>query len=225
MMDESDLDALPSFDLIDDGFCYFADRIYAPIEHFVETVDLANILFDQLSPANLLRFARCSRAVYHQVLSYIEHAFNIESLLSRFFSDPTSFRTLQARTHTLISGSTALQFFDRSHYAGSDLDLYTPINQHLEVGHWLIREGYVYKPGKRQLPSFEEAASHINDKTGFFQYNCWRGVSGIFDFFLTFPDGTEKKVQLIICTLCPMEVILTFHSSKQLILPFVTLRI
>jgi hypothetical protein len=223
-MDESDLDTRLSFGPIDDGFCRSTSRIYAPIEHFVDIVDLANILFDQLSPANLLRFARCSRAIYHQVLSYIEHTFNIESLLSRFFSDPTSFRTLQARTHTLISGSTALQFFDRSHYVGSDLDLYTPVNHHLEVGHWLIREGYTYKPGKRQLPSFEAASLQINDKTGFFQYNCWRGVSGIFDFFLTFPDGIEKKVQLIVSTLCPMEVILSFHSSKQLVLPFAILR-
>lgn len=43
-------------------------------------------------------------------------AFDINRCLSRFFTSPSAFRSLQARTGTLISGSIALQFLDRVRY-------------------------------------------------------------------------------------------------------------
>ena len=42
----------------------------------------------------------------------------------RYFADPAAFRELQLRTGLIISGSTALQFLDRTTYEGADLDIY-----------------------------------------------------------------------------------------------------
>jgi hypothetical protein len=61
------------------------------------------------------------------VKDYFARAFNIEKRLSRYFDDPKSFRKLQAETLTVISGSTALQFFQRNFYPESDLDLYVHV--------------------------------------------------------------------------------------------------
>ena len=58
-------------------------------------------------------------------------------LLSRYFHHPETFRHLQATTGTVISGSSALQFFDRSYYAKSDLDLYVPLAWRAKVGQYL----------------------------------------------------------------------------------------
>lgn len=189
------------------------------IETFFSIAELAEIVFEDLSPATLFRLARCSRKLYHAVLSYVDYAFDIDARLGLFFSNPTSFRTLQARTNTLISGSAALQFFDRSYYEGSDLDLYTPIEHHLEVGDWLIREGYTFRPGKWQPASFKQAALKIVDKVAPSRRTYrWKGIAGVFDFVRESKSGREDKVQVVVALRgqSPMEVVLGFHSSESM---------
>ncbi|KAG8819209.1 hypothetical protein FRC19_010028, partial [Serendipita sp. 401] len=63
------------------------------------------------------------------------------------------FRSIQAETGTLISGSQALQFFDRAHYLDSDLDLYVSCRHTLTVGLFLLSIGYRFEPTARQLAS------------------------------------------------------------------------
>ena len=52
------------------------------------------------------------------------HKYIINNHLSRFFPDPIVFRSLQARTANLVSGSNALQFSDRTSYEEADTDVY-----------------------------------------------------------------------------------------------------
>ncbi|PCH44988.1 hypothetical protein WOLCODRAFT_91093 [Wolfiporia cocos MD-104 SS10] len=78
---------------------------------------------ERLTPVSLIRMRRVSRTTYQAVQDFSYRAFDVNRRLSRFFSDPFAFRSLQARTATLISGSFALQFFDRTFYPEADLDL------------------------------------------------------------------------------------------------------
>lgn len=73
------------------------------------------------SPLTLLRFKRTCRLASAAVEDYMKLAFNINRCLARFFDDPVAFRSLQARTGTVISGSAALQFFDRTLYADAGM--------------------------------------------------------------------------------------------------------
>lgn len=70
----------------------------------------------------------------------MKRAFNLDKLLSRFFSPPEilRFRELQCSTGMLISGSTALKFFERVVYPDSDLDLYIEHRFSRQVADWPI---------------------------------------------------------------------------------------
>lgn len=68
---------------------------------------LLDLIISCCSPATLLCFSQTCRTIHLLVKSYTRRTFKIDHLLSRFFSSPLEFRRLQARTATLISGSTA----------------------------------------------------------------------------------------------------------------------
>ncbi|KAI0650881.1 hypothetical protein C8Q79DRAFT_411333 [Trametes meyenii] len=217
----------------------FADRILH-IELIYEPI------FDASSAATLLRLARTCRAGRHAIAAYIRSAFDVNRLLARFFPSPTApcssvcssshthseiydraraFRTLQARTGTLISGSTALQFFDRTVYPESDLDLYVHMRHRREVGRWLLEEGYQFAPSQYQDPRFEIEVVH-GMSTGANGIYRMPGVSAVLTFTkpvprkeIDIPDVVEEqeesmlKVQVIVAKNTPMEAILAFHST------------
>ena len=76
----------------------------------------------------------------------MRRAFSIDKLLSPYFTptEVTQFRELQSQTGTLISGSTALQLFDRVTYSESDLDLYVEHRFSRALAEWLLEIGYTY---------------------------------------------------------------------------------
>ncbi|CAL1699944.1 unnamed protein product [Somion occarium] len=141
-------------------------------------------------------------------------AFNIDRILSRFFNPPLAFRQLQARTGTLISGSAALQFFDRSFYKESDLDIYVPKKYRVEAGEFLLRCGYSFIPGQRQEATFYKAVEQrrVTDDAGAYAF---RGVAAVLTFEKPAASGSavNLKVQLIVAAKSPMEIILNFHST------------
>ena len=183
---------------------------------------LMDIIFNMCTPATAIRFSQTCREAQLVFKSYMTRAFKLEKILSRFFSDPLDFRRLQARTATLISGSTALQFFDRSFWPESDLDLYVHMQFAKDVGDYMLREGYTFIPNKIQVEDFELASeeSMIKDSPDFYSF---RGVASVF----TFQKKTESgalKVQLIVAKHSSIEVILHFHSSMLLLLDYGCLR-
>lgn len=183
-------------------------------------------IFSRISPATFIRFGRTCRVARDAVHNFCSRAFSINRHLLRFFSDPIGFRSLQARTGTLISGSNALQFFDRSFYPESDLDLYTHPGHTREVGLWLIHEGYQFVPSPSQEGSFEELVGNDWDglarryyqdidedmQTGQ-QYRV-SGVQAIFSF-TKIAAGKELKVQIMEAKTTPLQCILGFHSGTQ----------
>jgi hypothetical protein len=162
----------------------------------------------------------------------MRRTFFLERILERFFTPPEIyyFRVLQSQTQMFISGSTALQFFDRSLYPDSDLDIYVEHRSRQTIVAWLRGIGYEFKPrqirnsnvtfsleeemgvtvepyctgGSPSAPFFEP------EITGYFG----RGVTNVYNFFKYNP---ERKIQLITSNQSPLEVVLNFHSSKFLL--------
>ena len=186
-----------------------------------------DLLFSCLSPANLFRYAATCKTARSSVSSYCQRAFKIGNQLKYFFTEEEIryFRYWQSRTGMLISGSTALQFLDRSFYPDSDLDIYV---EHLyadRIAYWLFSIGYEYVPRKQQAKDFRIAYQAIHygtphplhpflppDSTGY----LGKGVGDIYDFHKSRPD---RKIQLITSYHSPLELILNFHSSQCIILP------
>ncbi|KAI0367239.1 hypothetical protein BV20DRAFT_1037878 [Pilatotrama ljubarskyi] len=182
-------------------------------------------ILDNCSPQNIFRLSRVRRQARHAVQDYTERVFNVNTRLSRFFRDPLAFRSLQACTATVISGSFALQFFDRSYFAGSDLDLYVhPDTAVLHVGEYLQSEGYEYRPCQWQLDDYHKEIQRLCETMGHFQSDDTsieennllyklKSVRAVYSFTKGGPDDSTRTVQIIVSRLCPMASILDFHST------------
>ena len=119
----------------------------------------------------------------------------------------------------LISGSIALQFFERAVYPESDLDLYVEIRYYQVIAAWLISIGYTYKPRPGQYSEKEI----LNTKKSFAPKGGVKfaepstadykdfGVADVYDFHKSDPD--DCKIQLVVSHYSPLEPILRFHSS------------
>jgi hypothetical protein len=168
---------------------------------------------------DVIHFGQINKTARIAVTNYSQLNFDINRILSPYFSeeDIKSFRLLQLITGAVISGSTVVQFFDRTTYPGSDLDIYVERQYCRDVAYWLMSRGYEYTPLKPDQPkSFVEAFKSWtgNDLFSLFlqdaaAYTGHGGVDNIFDFF---KSGSERKIQLISVKACPIAVILNFHS-------------
>lgn len=118
----------------------------------------------------------------------------------------------------LISGSTALQFFERTFYPESDLDLYVEHRYCKTIALWLVAIGYSYEAREGHPEQLEEAlgttppkivgtldflSSHIADYPD----------SGIIQVFNFHKSDSDCKIQLITSHHSPLELILKYHST------------
>ncbi|THH29790.1 hypothetical protein EUX98_g4388 [Antrodiella citrinella] len=190
------------------------------LEHFfLDRIVFNNViqetLFLYLTPLEFLRFARTCRLVYSIVTSYVKRTFNINRFLTRYFPDLVAFRALQARTGTLLSGSNALQFLDRTYYPESDLDLYIPKQCDRKVTSWLILSGYTFVPSNGQSHDLQEAiAQSQRDAADPLMPYDQGNMQAVYTFSKSPPScsGPDLKVQCVISTIAPLELILKFHS-------------
>ena len=122
-----------------------------------------------------------------------------------------------------ISGSTALQFFDRSFYTTSDLDIYVEHRYCKPVALWLQSIGYSFEHRNEHQCKYLEVALEEtlspdldmeNLPEGFFESQSMgyfgRGVANVYNFYKFDPD---RKIQLITSYYAPLEIVLNFHSS------------
>ncbi|KAN0073809.1 hypothetical protein V8E55_012063 [Tylopilus felleus] len=181
-----------------------------------------DLVFSCLSPRSLIRFALTCRDVYLAVAEFKTRAFNINRHLSRYFTDPIAFRSLQARTNTLISGSNALQFLDRTFYPEADLDLYTHPGHSFEVTQFLVKaQGYRYVPRESQVKDWKMATNAERDLTARrvqirespLHWYPTTHIRAVWSFEKTGSNEERLIVQIIEAWSSPLESILGFHST------------
>lgn len=181
-------------------------------------------VFTWLSPRSLFRAALTCRGVYSAVADFKARAFNINRHLSRYFTDPITFRSLQAKTNTLISGSNALQFLDRTFYPEADLDLYTHPGHSFELAQFLVEaEGYYYDARAGQNEDWKRATAINPNLTRRRVAEVRKGdpghaypTTGIVQVWTFSKEDTDQGrliVQIIEALSSPLEAILGFHSS------------
>jgi hypothetical protein len=197
------------------------DPLYAKLFARAPVYD---VVFACLSPRSLVRLALTCRAAYLAAAEFKARAFNVNRHFSRYFTDPIAFRSLQARTNTLVSGSNALQFLDRTFYPEADLDLYTHPGHSFEVAQFLVEaQGYRYAPRATQQQDWKLAtkrrwdgterrviappdALHVYPMTGF---------NAVWTFEKTGDQHARLTVQIIETSSSPLACILGFHSSTS----------
>ncbi|RPD65292.1 hypothetical protein L226DRAFT_567445 [Lentinus tigrinus ALCF2SS1-7] len=185
-------------------------------------------LFSRLTPGSFARMSGLCREVREATIDFATRAYDIDRSLGHYFSDPVGFRKLMARTYLLISGSFALQFFDRTVFPGSDLDLYIHYDVYdseceriLEVGRWLEKEGYTYKPDPGQESTLDGEVQELEVVDAMLQrYGEGLAVADVFAFEKHVSNDLReevvRKIQLVIPSSnhrSPLQTILNFHST------------
>ncbi|KAK7014468.1 hypothetical protein VNI00_019346 [Paramarasmius palmivorus] len=187
-----------------------------------------DFIFCDLSAKDLLNYSKVNRAARNAVKAFYKRALRVENVLSRYFDDDElrRFRILRYTTGCLVSGSTALSFFERQTFPESDLDLYVDYRFAIFISDFLLSSGYVFEPfrteRKRQAKNIASALEAMDRRIvheeqeneaieGFGEYI----TSGIMDVFSFVRDG--KKVQIIATggprNPSPLDVIFMFHST------------
>ncbi|PPR06495.1 hypothetical protein CVT24_002576 [Panaeolus cyanescens] len=177
-----------------------APRSNATPPKWTELNNLHRVFFDQLSSTSLVAWSGACRENYHSIAAYARITFQLHVTLSLFlsFDEVQSLRAIMKERRAVISGSAALHFFSRTVLQiSSDLDLYAEYTQEAPIILFLLSLGF----------------SEVNE----------RGAADYSPQFL--PAGrpvlvgvrTYKRngasIQLILCSACPFEAILHFHST------------
>ncbi|KAK0200318.1 hypothetical protein DFS33DRAFT_141992 [Desarmillaria ectypa] len=177
-----------------------------------------DLLFRDLAPLDLYNYSKVNREAYRSIASFRKRAYILNKYLLPYFTEEQSaeFRDLQEELGILISGSTAIQFFERDagEYEASDLDLYVNHRQCYKVEAFLLQAGYHFRPRRSQQESFEANASLVDRLMHFIFFTPTSSyanpaIAGVFDFY----NAADKKIQLITSKYSPVDVILHFHST------------
>ncbi|KAI0642149.1 hypothetical protein C8Q79DRAFT_918657, partial [Trametes meyenii] len=156
-----------------------------------------------LSPLELIRLTWTARGIRTAVNDYLGAVFNPHVLLSPFFHDTIAFRYLQAETGTLVSGPTALNFFDRANVTQDPIDIYVYLHHSVRVASWLVGLGYAFLPSPDQCLDWELAVVERTTST-----DDQRAIFGVFIF-----QRSRRTVRLTVANRTPIEVILRAHST------------
>ena len=104
-------------------------------------------LCTNLSIRDIISLTRTCKPLSHlyRTLIRLQH-WNVDRDLLRFVEDPRRFRSQLGKCNALISGSFALQFFERVAWEGSDLDLFVEAGEDAQVlaNHLVQVERYRY---------------------------------------------------------------------------------
>lgn len=117
---------------------------------FLDIFDLESRfpVFDRICfylPINsIIALTRTCRKLSTLYQSLIPRQWNVDRLLGRFVRNPQLFRSQMGRCDALVSGSAAIQFFDRVFWKEADLDIYIEEGENADAfGEYLTEmEGY-----------------------------------------------------------------------------------
>jgi hypothetical protein len=177
-----------------------------------------------LSLTALCRLSLTCKVANEAVEDYRRRAWNINTYLRRFFHDPLAFRSLQARTDTIIYGFSALEFFSWLSHPNTNLDICVPLQHVLKVGQWLMSAdggGYSFRRSQDQDPDFEKNAELIIDGNMALVESpddAFSGVAAIYSFVRSKDGGCSAGIQMTVAESSFFKILFNSSSSEYLFL-------
>jgi hypothetical protein len=115
-------------------------------EHIFKVALVFDLICRSLEPSSITALQQTCRTIYGLLQDVIQRQWSINYHLQQYVVNPIALRSQIALCNALISGSVALQFFNRSVWEDSTLDIFVykgghnmdRISQHL-----IIQEGYI----------------------------------------------------------------------------------
>ncbi|KIJ35371.1 hypothetical protein M422DRAFT_136833, partial [Sphaerobolus stellatus SS14] len=170
---------------------------------------IENSFLHYLSPVQIYQYSLISRAAYHATQEYWTYVYDVNRILRHFFSDPIAFRCLQAQTGTLISGFIAVQFFARTFWKESDLDLYVPPESVMAVSKWMENHSYCSFPQRTTNPASDDTNIDPEGEPSLeYKQSQLRAVLSFYNIY-----EPSKIIQIIVPYFTLMDVILGFYAT------------
>ncbi|KAL8784342.1 MAG: hypothetical protein Q9195_009087 [Heterodermia aff. obscurata] len=171
------------------------------LSHVLNIYPICDHLSSILPIADLIRLTRTCKQFSSLYQRALPAHWNIDKRLKRFVNDPQSFRSEMADRDALISGSFALQFFERVTWNESDLD--------------------IFLEGQNEVSGFEQ---YLCEREGYrFDHLSERGsevysnMSKLFEvrtLVRTRDDSTKAQIQIIHTVDTPLLTILkSFYTT------------
>ncbi|KAJ7730776.1 hypothetical protein B0H16DRAFT_1733628 [Mycena metata] len=93
------------------------------------------------------------------VYYYCSKVWSVPHFLGRWFPSPDAALRLLGTAPAIVCGASVMQFFDRAYMEETRLDICVDFGGLLEVGQFLLSQGYQFKPGpSAPIKDFELAA-------------------------------------------------------------------
>ena len=160
---------------------YTVHEFMTPFKKAFHCTDVYDRINSMIPPCGSIMLSQTCHAANNARASLTGHAFNINHYLRHFFQNPLEFGTIQAETGTIISGSSALQFFDREIFEDSDLDLYLHPGHLERIGAWLMKsKGYIYITEDPNVPVTEQQTLH--------RFQAFKTASMLIDCLILYPS-------------------------------------
>ncbi|KAH8801880.1 hypothetical protein DL96DRAFT_1475902 [Flagelloscypha sp. PMI_526] len=197
-------------------------------------MDVLGCICAFLTGLELILLRRVCKSSLTFVDEYMHRVLTVDRIFSPFFTSQqiVELRRIQAVTNFVVSGSAAVQFFERVGYPNSDLDLYVEERHRSGLTLFIEQSGYEFKniPSKSTCISTislpQSNCKKINDEEQ--NVNSWdgRNAAVALSFEKKSSFSQPRKIQVIASANNVVTNILSFHSSSWVILPlFVSLTI
>ncbi|KAJ7750551.1 hypothetical protein B0H16DRAFT_1318604 [Mycena metata] len=180
--------------------------------------DLLTYFLAFWDPHDIFKAESLSSVMLGIVSHYRRLVWDPDSRFQPWFRDPTrQFRTMLRRCGAIVTGSQMLQFFDRTNYPDSDMDIFLRIGGVSLLGNWLTTQGYSPAAPSAKYTFFrnrvQRACSQIITRQGEPQTPI-RGVYNYYRYVATQTVVHHQKIQLVVVDMDPIHhVIFDFHST------------
>ncbi|KAF7969643.1 hypothetical protein HWV62_26783 [Athelia sp. TMB] len=146
-------------------------------------------------------------------------AFSINKFLDKIFADSIKFCSLQARTGSVIAGSTALAFFTCTWFPRDNMNVYVNPGHEYEVARDLIDvQGFAYRPiGSTGIVDFidgntADASRTVEENQGRGAIYAVRTIERIYRFVKSDEEGFEIELLMMLTARSVLHAILNTHS-------------
>lgn len=178
---------------------------------------IAVVLIRYLDIQDILRLASLNVHAHSCIAMIHSDIWNIDRTLRRWFDAPKLFRQVLDLSRGVVSGSAVLQFFDRSYFPGSDLDIFVTDERRHYFDTFLLSQDYrITLNISLQIPHHNR---HDNDQDPEYNFesrsNTTPSMINLTNF-ISVRNGRQSKVQIIAVQGNLISHILDFHSSEFL---------
>ncbi|PPQ74738.1 hypothetical protein CVT26_005070 [Gymnopilus dilepis] len=193
---------------------------FSSLEMFLLRVSWSILLelFDVVDVVTLIALSKTSKALRRLFICYAQARWDPAKRYRSWFSDVLEFRRVLKRSGAVVSGSFALQYFDRTFYAESDMDLFVRIGGVGPLCDFVRSQGYGsvgYNLDYDECAA--EGGAHII-KAALNITSYEDPLLGVYTFkkFVAWPSGRVDmlQIQVVVVDTEPVEHILfDFHST------------